>query len=197
VFYSDPANDKPAEAKKFTDSFRLVKAAGKLTDGMEDLTAWKEYHNEGGGYTIKILGEPKETTQNLDAANGQKVELKMIQAIGEKGENFGVSYSPVAKTDPPQVPKVLYEAAANGAADNLKGKIISRKAISYKGRPGSEVTISLPGDVPFPDGVFMVRMYWIGDRLYQVVYVGPKSRTTTREVREFFDSFELDELPPR
>ncbi len=192
VFFADPKTDKPEVAKKFVDSFKLVKADGKLTDGMENLTLWKDFRSKDGGYKIKMLGDPKETTQKLPTDGGE-IEMKMITMLGPKNENYVVSYSPVVQTDPPRTPQVLYEAAAESAAENLKGKILLRKPISYKGKPGSEALISLPATLPYEDGVFKVRMFIVKDRLYQVAYVGPKARLESKEIIEYFDSFELDD----
>jgi hypothetical protein len=191
LYYADPKEDRPDEFRQFADSFRVFAPVGNLTDGMNDLTAWKDFRSEGGGYRIKALGTPTERAQIIEMPDGP-VEVKMIRFLGPKGENYGVFTSPYAKTVPPQTPEVVFESLAKGAAENVKGKVASQKPIGYMGQPGSEALISLPGQLPFVDGVYKVRMYWVGDRLYQLIYIGPRERLTTKEVLEFFDSFRIN-----
>ncbi len=154
--------------------------------------AAKEFRSEVGGFRIKAVGEPKETTQKIEMADGI-VEFKMHQWTGVKKENFGVSYHPVVRTEPPQPAKLLYESVASGSAENLKGRVEYRRSFEHQGIPASEVLIALPNNQSYEDAIYKVRLYWVGDRFFQVIYVGPRARLRSKEVIDFFDTFKVDE----
>jgi hypothetical protein len=195
LYYADQKVDKPEEFEKFVESFKAFPPVGSLTQGMDRLTTWQDYRSESGKYRIKAIGDPKERVEMFGMPSGP-AEVKLIRFLGPKGENYGVFSSTIAKTDPAQTPEVLFEAIVNGAAENLKARVESRKVIDYQGKPGLEALIALPGKLPFVDGVYKVRLYWIGDQLYQLIFVGPREKLDTKEVNEFFDSFQVDEKSP-
>jgi hypothetical protein len=191
MFKTEPKAGDDAEFQKYAASFRSAEPVGKLTDGMEALTTWKPFRSKGGGFTVQLLGDPKETSQMLETATGQ-VEMIQVNCSKASGECFIVAYSPVAKSDPPLTPQAFYKAAVDGAAANIKGTIVSQRSIQFDGRPGVEAEISLPGDKPFADGVCLLRLQRVGDRLYQLIYVGMRSEIKGKDVTNFHESFHLE-----
>jgi hypothetical protein len=192
LYFDNRNNDDPAEFRQFVDSFKAIPPVGNLTDGMDNLTTWKMFHSESGHYRIKVIGEPPERSMSRETPAGA-VDVKMIRFLGPKGENYGVFVNPIEKTDPPQAAEAIYETILNGAAEQLKGKIESKKPIDSQARPGLEAVIALPTRIPFADGVYKVRLFRIGDKVYQVIFVGPREKLDTKEIIDFFDSFRVDD----
>ncbi len=183
--------DDPAEFQRFADSFRTVEPVGQLSEGIDALSTWGEFRPKGGGFRVKMIGDPKEQLQKVATPDGI-VELHLFYGISNKGETFGVSYHEVPKVDPAPTPEDLYGRGVAGAVENLKGKLLRQNAIEYRGRPATEAEVALPGKMAFPDPTYLVRMYWLKDRLYQVIYIGPKANLKAEEVVSFLDSFRLD-----
>lgn len=190
--------DAPEEFDQYAASFRTSEPVGKLTDGMDGLSNWGEFRPKGGGFRLKMIGNPKEQLQKIPSPAGV-VDVHLFHGINLKGETFGFSYHDVPKAVPIPTPENFYTQALAGSVANLKGKLVRRKAIEYEGQPAIEAEVALPGKMAFPDPTYVVRMYWLKDRMYQLIYVGPKASVESKEVVDFLGSFQLDGPgdPPR
>ncbi len=83
--------------------------------------------------------------------------------------------------------KTAYRDAVNGAADNAKGSV--RKNVAYKSGAvtGRDALI----DVPSQGAVVHLRTFFVGDRQYQVIFLGPKGRESGKAALAFLNSFRL------
>src|SRR5436305_13532679 len=90
-------------------------------------------------------------------------------------------------------PETLVNSAGDGASRNEDGGEEPSPAISLPGCPSIEFT----GDGTSPDaskqeGTFTARVYWVNPRLYQMLYVRPKTTAAASENgQKFLDSFKL------
>jgi hypothetical protein len=84
-------------------------------------------------------------------------------------------------------PDKVYENASNGAVQNWGGKIQSSSAYKLGGVKGLEIV----SDIPASNSVGRVRYFIVGDRLYQVMYIGPAGTATNPEAVAFLNSFRL------
>jgi hypothetical protein len=147
-----------------------------------------------GGFTAQMPGTPKRQTQSVPAG-GDNIDVTMLSV--EKGdEAFIVGYNDIpaaVATLADANPEQLLNNARDGAVQDIHGKVTSEHAITIDGHPGKEFT----GDGTSPDdakqeGTFTARVYWVNPRLYQVLYVRPKSTSAPSDNgQKFLDSFKL------
>ena len=101
-----------------------------------------------------------------------------------------ITSSPGRTSDPPKKldPQIRLDAACDEAVERLKGKEVSRKAISLpEGNAGRELILKTK------DGKKLVidRMYLNKGRLHQLIASGPKWWIESGEVRKVMSSFRL------
>ncbi|HST54181.1 MAG TPA: hypothetical protein VLJ61_19390 [Pyrinomonadaceae bacterium] len=155
-------------------------------------TKW-ETINEGG-FTAQMPGTPNRQTQSVNAG-GSKIDITML-SVTKGNEAFIVGYNDI----PPAIAQLadansetFLNNARDGAVQNVHGHVTSEHAITIDGHPGKEFT----GDGTSPDaskqeGTFTARVYWVNPRLYQVLYVRPKTTSAPSEDgQKFLDSFKL------
>ncbi|HYT90273.1 MAG TPA: hypothetical protein VEL76_16315 [Gemmataceae bacterium] len=69
---------------------------------------------------------------------------------------------------------------------SLKGKLLREQKIMLGSIPGRELEIEVP-----VLGIYRVRMYQAGSRFYQLLLVGPRAVTSSRDAERFFASFRV------
>ena len=150
-------------------------------------TKW-ETLNEGG-MTVQMPGTPQKQTQNVDTAVGS-VAFNTY-SVQNGSEAFIVGYNDFP--DNPAIrnadPEGLLDKARDGAVQNVNGKVTSEKAVTMNGHPGKEFS----GESTTPqEATFTARVYWDAPRLYQVLYIRPKTASAPSENgQKFLDSFQL------
>jgi hypothetical protein len=147
-----------------------------------------------GGFTAQMPGTPNRQTQTVPAG-GQNIDITMF-TVTKGNEAFIVGYNDipasvakVADSDP----QTLLNNARDGAVGNVHGTVTSEHAITIDGHPGKEFTGNgVSPDDPKQEGTFTARVYWVNPRLYQVLYVRPKTDAApTEDGQKFLDSFKL------
>jgi hypothetical protein len=78
-----------------------------------------------------------------------------------------------------------YAVNISGAVAASKGKLVSQKTIRQSGVEGREILIDL-GD----SDEARERMLWIGDRYYQIGFIGKTGTTSAPDVDTFLNSFQ-------
>ena len=150
-------------------------------------TKW-ETLNEGG-MTVQMPGTPQKQTQSVSTAVGP-VAFNTY-SVQNGSEAFIVGYNDFPDTPATRGanPEDLLNKARDGAVQNVGGKVTSEKPITMNGHPGKEFT----GDSTSPqEATFTARVYWVAPRLYQVLYIRPKTTAAPSENgRKFLDSFQL------
>ena len=147
-----------------------------------------------GGFTAQMPGTPNRQTQSVDTAGG-KIDITMLSTT-KGNEAYIVGYNDIPASIAAIAdanPETFLNNARDGAVRNVNGKVTSEHAITIDGHPGKEFT----GDGTSPDdakqeGTFTARVYWVNPRLYQVLYVRPKTSSAPSENgQKFLDSFKL------
>ena len=145
-----------------------------------------KYEPSGGNYSIQMpTGKVLESTSEI-AIPGGKTTLTMATVEVGKDVAFMVMYNEY----PPEVSKVKPEDILKGCANGLKTK--ERSVVSEK-----DISISV-GDAKYPGKEMQVskgatylnaRMYLVGNRLYQIMVIGPKDVVNNAETTAYLDSF--------
>ena len=94
-------------------------------------------------------------------------------------------------------PEDLLNRARDGALQNVSGKVTSEKPLTMNGHPGKEfsgdgVSPEADSSGKHQEATFTARVFWVPPRLYQVLYVRPKTTSAPSENgQKFLDSFQL------
>jgi hypothetical protein len=139
--------------------------------------------SDEGKFTAELPAEPTFEKLNETSAIGPYVRYQWLTDQGAKA--WIVTYNDytagtIAKTGLEEA----YKGAVQGSVRGTKGELRSDKAITQAGISGHEILVSIPG--PF---MMRQRIFIVGDRLYQNIYVGPPGTEDDAGVDAFFASF--------
>lgn len=155
---------------------------------------WQTFSSKEGNFTLLLPGQPKEQRQPVSTAGGQVDAIMYITEVGSTA--FGAGYSDFPGNARQADPQAVLKGARDGAAKNVNGTVIEEKSIELAGYPGLEIAVEVPAGVAVPGGaLYRARIYLIGNRLYQVIYVALKKDYHPDEYQKLFDSFQLNNPP--
>jgi hypothetical protein len=162
--------------------FALLAATGRA-----DPTAVED---ADGHFAATFPAAVSRSNQILDTDAGQIIMCKAYAAQG--AASFTVIYCDypegyVASTGAPSI----FKGAAKDAADTAKGTIRSQGDCRLGDVAGLEVLI----DGPNREFVERMRLYVVGDRLFQVTYTGRPNSEAGKDALDFLDSFRLLPVP--
>jgi|GEM_PF-643709 len=155
---------------------------------------WQTFSSKEGGFSLLLPGQPKEQRQPINTATGSVDAIMYITEVGNTAFGAGFSDFPgsASNVDPQQV----LAGARDGAAKNVNGTVVDEKPIELAGHPGLEIAVEIPAAAAVPGGaMYRGRIYLVGNRLYQVIYVALKNDDKPDEYHKLFDSFQLDNAP--
>jgi hypothetical protein len=143
--------------------------------------------SDEGKFTAEMPAEPAFEKLNEKASSGPYVRYQWLTDQGAKA--WIVTYNDypagtIAKTGLEQA----YKNAVQGSIRSTQGELRSDKVITQAGTSGHEVLISIAGPLNMRQRIFI-----IGDRLYQNIYVGHPGTEDDAEVNAFFASFRVKE----
>ncbi len=176
---AEPQKDPPKEAPK---------AEPPKADPKEEPKP-VSFSSKEGKFTITLPGQPASKTSKVVTSAGE-VEAYLF-LVDRKTHAYLVSYNDYkAATVDPDPEKVLSQVV-EATAKNLKGQVNKDEKITLgaKKYPGRDVLIALPGK----QGLYRGRVYLVGNRLYQVVVIGPEDLVKNAAVDAYFGSFKLEE----
>ncbi len=160
---------------------------------------WREFSCADGGYTIMFPGVPTKieypvsttmgtlTSHRQQLAMSSRAALVTFSASGEVV--FLVCYIEYPLTGPANHERML-EAARDGMVGASKEcRVLAERNIDVQGNPGRELDI-LDSEGGTED-LLSVRMFMVGPRLYQAIFVRDKRSGLPEVKKKFFDSFKL------
>ena len=165
----------------------IVLAASSSALRAED--KFKPFTSKEGKFTVLMPGAPKEHKQVVKAA-GMDIATTLYVSEIDPTRAVIVSYNdfPAQNFNAAIADKVL-DAAANGVNAKAKGTVLSTKKIALGKHPGREVQIKLPED----KGLLKVDIYLVGNRLYQILAIGPESFVRSPQLDRYYKSFKVNE----
>jgi hypothetical protein len=182
-----PASTAPAAVPQATAAPATAAAttAGPLAD-------WKPFKSAEGGFSLMLPEEPTSQTQAVDTAAG-KVDTYIF--MSSQGNNvYGISYNDFPAAAVQQSAdgiKAMLEASRDGAARNVKGKVVNSKAVTLDGHPGIDFVAELPVGDALPAGAtYHGRTFLVGNRLYQLLTIAT-DKGQDEIVAAFLESFKL------
>jgi hypothetical protein len=155
---------------------------------------WQTFTSTSGKFSLSLPAAPRQ--QELPVST----EVGTIEAIMYTTEVDGVAYAAGYSDFPGAVstvdPQKVLAGSRDGAAQNVKGRVTQEKPIDINGHPGLEITIEIPASASVSGGAtYHARLYLVGNRLYQIIHVAPKSAARAGDYRRLFYSFQLIDPP--
>lgn len=166
----------------------LFLALSALLAGAGQGAEWKTFESKEGDFRVLFPGKPMRQTQEIPVPGG-KTKLHLFLVSPQDDRVYMVSYNdyPEAVVKA-QETKTLLDNVVKGNVESLKGKVLSQKEITLgqKKHPGRAVLIENNEGAQYKAKVFLV-----GNRLYQVVALGPKEFIEQKETGKYLDSFDV------
>ena len=165
----------------------LLGSVGLLSARGDD-DDWKEFKPKNGKFTVKMPGKPKDISRDIDVG-GDKVKANIHAVeVGPTGA-YLVSWTdfPEGLIDQDNIATHL-DGVQNGVVTSGKGKVLSQKTVKVQKKyVGRDVNYTVPNI----NGTGRVRIFFVGDRLYQIMALGDKTFMDSDDIDTFFDSFAL------
>jgi hypothetical protein len=137
--------------------------------------------SRAGGFTVQMPGQPVYKSERVETRIGT-LTLHTFSVGTEGGRcSFAVMYNDYPR--PPANVNDFFNAVKDGTVAN--GRLLREAALSLSGYPGRGMVIEKDGTI------FIVNMYLVGARLYQLIFAMPKGGRMPYQVEQFFDSFAL------
>lgn len=140
--------------------------------------------NNNLGFSAAFPCRSQQTAQTVIASFGKVPVTSLSCADGKDIYIISVSRYPkgfIAKRNH------VYRDAVNGAASNVKGKVRSNVPYKLGAVTGRDALI----DVPSQRAAAHIRVFFAGDRQYQVMFLGPKGHESGKAAMGFLNSFKL------
>jgi hypothetical protein len=174
---------RPYHAPLARDEFselvmRIIKTAATNTSTVE----WREFTSDSGGFSILLPDTPKVTARRIGTTTATQTTFLI-----ERGSNaYLVSVIQLEKGAGPKNPDSTYfQKLIKHYVEGSKTSLRSNKMITLVGRPAME------GITDAPEAAHLVDITAVGDRVYLIVYVGPRGEETGAEAHRMRDSFKL------
>ncbi len=157
---------------------------------------WTVVNSKEGKFKIQFPSKPKESAKLVKSPTGDVTMNVFMLDAGAGSDKENKLYMTIYSDYPNQVINsgmrkgkvdTFLTNAILGSIENMKGKIISQDAITYKKYPGKHTVISFSGG----RGIMDMKMFLIKNRIY-VLEVGYENGfRNVPSMSKFFSSFEI------
>jgi hypothetical protein len=143
---------------------------------------WGEFRSDAGGFLVMLPQTPTITSRQIG-----KTKATQTMFLIESGTTvYLVSVIQMEKGKGPKNPgQAYFQNLMKNYAEGSKTALRTSKAATIAGKPGIE-GISDAGT-----SAHLVQILAAGDRVYMVVYVGPKGQESSADATRFRGSFRL------
>ncbi|MBN9118243.1 MAG: hypothetical protein J0I06_03630 [Planctomycetes bacterium] len=142
-----------------------------------------------GKFQVALAGKPIEKVRKVKI--GDREQDLHVFSVEQKGVAHVVTYLDYPKgTIGEDKEKFLAGVVARNVGQ-LKGKVAAEEKVALgKGKhPGRDVRV----DLPDKKQLYRARVFLVGDRVYQIVALGPEEAVKGKETDDFLKSFAVDE----
>jgi hypothetical protein len=153
----------------------------------DDKPKTEPFTSREGKFSITFPQKPTPLSRKVKTDVGE-VDV-CIFLVDQKDRGYVATYSdyPKGTVTDKNHDKVL-AGARDGAVKGVNGKLVNEKKIKIgKKHEGLEMNVQLPDKKT----IYRARLVLVGDRLYQVVALGPEDFTKSKAVESYLDSFTL------
>ena len=149
---------------------------------------WRELSVPEGRFAVLLPGKAQHESRTLNTAAGALTMT--MYAFSLKQGSMGVAYTdyPAAALAAEHGREQL-DAARDALLRNIGGGVRSEEDISIEGFPGRQVYAE--GQAGAQGVLLKARFVAVGNRLYQIAYIGAKDGVAMADVDMFLTSFKL------
>lgn len=152
---------------------------------------WSRFSSPEGGFSVLFPGAPRKLQQKVQFAANQSTEMFMFLVERRQEATYAVAYNDYPITGgslPPEVVRSALNSGRDSVLKSLGAQLVSEQEITLAGHSGREISLRRGNTF-----VGRIRMYLVGDRLYQVWVIVPPAKEPflTRSMQGFLDSFAL------
>jgi len=159
----------------------------RTPDQNAPLAGWTRVRSAPGGFSVALPTAPREKR-----ASEGLVRAHLYASEGEDGTIYEVAYFDLPEPLEPVDRRALMETVVVGLTGGRRTRLLSARKASSSGVPSLELKVAVNAE---RDGTW--RIFYVGDRMYQVSAVGPAEPTHSPIRAAFFDSFRLHGEPYR
>jgi hypothetical protein len=147
------------------------------------------FTSKEGKFTVAVPEKPSSKTSKVPSDAGP-IEVHMF-VVDQKDRAYIMSYNDYPPASVGNAEKMM-NTVIEGNAKSLKGKVVADEKITIgkKNHPGRAITIEIGGD---KKQIYKARVYLVGNRLYQVVALGPDDFAESKIVEDYLKSFTIEE----
>jgi hypothetical protein len=140
------------------------------------------------GFSATFPGPANQTAQPVKTAVGDVTMVTVYYVNEGDGVSYGVITSDYPKGTITRQPlEQVYKKNAVSAAESVKGTVRSITNFTVDGVVGRDVLIDSA-----PNGKAAHNRYFtVGDRLFQVIFIGPPGNENAKATLDFLNSFHL------
>ena len=176
--------------KKSSTTVLMLMMGVSLALGVQKAAEWIKYTSPEGRYSIALPAAPTTGSQESKSADGEKF-MQYQASLDHDSGFFMVGYFD-------QGPETVFnfDRARDGMVAAIKGTLLNESPITLEGNPGRELKIALASHGT--EFLVRARFYDVGERVYMLQFIVPKSRESVAAVEsatKFFDSFHLAKTP--
>ena len=161
--------------------------SGRAPEAAAPLAGWTRVRSAPGGFTVELPTKPREKR-----AHEGPVKAHLYTSEADDGTVYEVAYFDLPEPLEPDDRRALLETVVVGLTGGQPARILGAREARSAGVVSLELRVSMGGE---QDGIW--RIFYVGDRMFQLSAVGPSDREASRARTAFFDSFRLHGEPYR
>jgi hypothetical protein len=147
----------------------------------QEHSQWQQFRSEADGFSIELPTTPK--TESRDLGEGQTQKFFTVEIAPE------TYLASVIQLNPGRVPanpdQAYFDILVKAYTDGSKTTLRSSRLFTWAGHPAIEGIAEADG------ATHIIDVTTAGDRIYLVVYAGPKAQETGPKATHMRDSFKL------
>jgi hypothetical protein len=156
--------------------------------------SWERYVAKKGGFSVKLPNQPQEQDKTFTTPRGP-VDIHVMSYADED-----ITYMAYVQ-DAPGVTQALREPYLDNRRDEIirakRGRLVDQTRMTMAGRhAGREVIVNFKPVPNAPAVTEKIRMYLVGERLYEIYAQTKAGPREDPRVDAFLDSFQLEEGRP-
>jgi len=138
------------------------------------------------GFSIAFPCQTELGSQPVPTKVGKITMISYSCAVGQTGYFVAIADFPAGSITQ-QNPDAVYNGTMQGAASNAKGTVRSAVPYTLGNVTGRDVLIDVPSD----NMAIHARYFLVGDRQFQVMYLGATGDENSKDALDFLNSFTL------
>ena len=157
-----------------------------------DPAEWQIFESKEFQFKMSFPDKPAFSTQLVNTALGaMTLHIAQLDVSGDSTNPnlvYMINYTQFPdsiNSDRKDKLDKFFDGSIAGMAKNVQGTVLSQKTIDYKGYPGREIRVDMPGQA-----VITARLILIKSRYFNMMVMTAPTKEPNAGISKFFDSFE-------